>query len=514
MRLADWSRSVKVLLAAALFAALAVGAVAAVLLAWDSRNDDVPATAPPVPLATTPDDPSPADPGTTVGDVAPAAELPDGEAWPTFGQGRGRTGFARDVELAPPFDEVWSVDGESLLRFPPVVAYGHVFAATSLGRVMALDAESGDVLWESETDRCTAASPAVMGKVVFVSLMDPTPCDRHERRAPGYLVAFDAATGDELWRFEAGVIESSPLVVGKRVFVGSWDNNVYALDLETGDQLWSYETEDRIRGGAAFRQNRVYISGDDDTLYALAARNGQLIWAAQGGDNFRTTPAINSGRVYIGNADGNVYAFGADEGETLWTYATGGPVFGTPAIWEDTVYVGSATGRLYALDAATGGVNWSFDAASPIAGSPTVVAGHVYVSTQAKKTFALDALTGTEVWSFDDGRRSSLVADDSRVYLSGSRILYALEPTLEEAGLGQGDDVGEGVTPPEGPVGDPDAGTDPGVGDPGAETEPGIGDPDDTISELEPIGDEPAPAPPNEASPVEPDSPAGSGTAP
>ena len=180
-------------------------------------------------------------------------------------------------------------------------------------------------------------------------------------------------------------------------------------------------------------------------------------------------------------------------------------MLGTPAIWQDTVYAGSATGRLYALDAATGGVRWSFDAASPISGSPTVVAGNVYISTQAKKTFALDALTGAEVWSFDDGRRSSLVADDARAYLSGARILYALEPAPEEDALGEEDSLDDPLdeTPSEEPVDDL-----------GTETEPDAGEPDEVISELEPVDGQPAAGEPDEASPLEPDAPADSGTTP
>lgn len=438
------------LLAAALFALLAVGAVVAVLVFWN-RSDEPPSSSSPSPTpAVTPQPselspsaspsppPPPASPPPVEEEPAPTeptAGLPDDEPWPTFGRGRGRIGFARAVELVPPFDEVWSVDGEGLLLFPPVVAYGHVFAATSRGRVMAVDAESGQVLWEVAAGRCIAGSPAAANKVLLVSLMDPAPCKPHDRGAPGYVAALTAATGDEIWRFEAGVIESSPLVVGNRVFVGSWDNSVYAIDVETGEEIWSYETEDRIRGGATFGKGRIYIAGDDDMLYALSARDGELAWSAKADGNFRTTPVISAGRVFIGNADGNVYAFDAEDGEELWTYAAGGPVFGTPAIRQNTVYGGSEAGQLFALNAATGDLRWSFDAASPILGSPTVFAEHVYISTGAKKVHALNAQTGEEVWSFDDGRRASLVADSARVYLSGSRTLYALEPASEDDAL-------------------------------------------------------------------------------
>lgn len=41
---------------------------------------------------------------------------------------------------------------------------------------------------------------------------------------------FDAADGEELWRFETGGdVRPSPAVVGGVVYIGSGDGNVYAL---------------------------------------------------------------------------------------------------------------------------------------------------------------------------------------------------------------------------------------------------------------------------------------------
>ena len=48
-----------------------------------------------------------------------------------------------------------------------------------------------------------------------------------------YVYALDAATGNERWRFETGrEVNSSPTVADGTVFVGSFDNRVYALDAE------------------------------------------------------------------------------------------------------------------------------------------------------------------------------------------------------------------------------------------------------------------------------------------
>ena len=47
----------------------------------------------------------------------------------------------------------------------------------------------------------------------------------------------DARTGKELWRFDAGVVESSPLLVDGRLYFGSWDRHLYALDVPRDGKL-------------------------------------------------------------------------------------------------------------------------------------------------------------------------------------------------------------------------------------------------------------------------------------
>ena len=64
---------------------------------------------------------------------------------------------------------------------------------------------------------------------------------------------------------------SSPAVANGVVYVGSLDNNVYALNASTGAKLWSYTT---------------------------------------GGPIYYSSPAVANGMVYVGSLDGKVYAFG------------------------------------------------------------------------------------------------------------------------------------------------------------------------------------------------------------
>lgn len=408
-------RWVVALVVLALFAA---GAAVAGIVVWNERNPGTIRGSASLEFETS------EAPGATTRPERTVREIP----WPTYGYDDARTRFAPDFRLRPPFERLWRVRAGSLLEFPPVVAYGRLYFGTNNGRFLAVEGETGDIAWEKDFGLCTAASPVVADGVVYQGLMDPHPCREHDQDAPGFMVAMDAETGEELWRFRAGVIESSPLLLDGVLYFGSWDKKMYALDIETQEVEWTFETGDKIKSAPAYARGTIYFGSYDDKVYAVDARTGELRWEAGGVGNFYANPAVAYGRVFIGNTDGRVYAFGARSGRLLWARATGDFVYSSAAVWNRTVYAGSYDGRLYALDAGTGDVRWSFEAGGSISGAPTVVAGLVYFSTLEERTFALDARSGRKVWEFADGQYTPVSADEERLYLTGYKRIYGLEP--------------------------------------------------------------------------------------
>jgi outer membrane protein assembly factor BamB len=407
------------LIALGLAALLAAGAAAAAVVVWKQRHPGSVRGS-----ASTEFDTAEA-PGATTRPEEVVREIP----WPTYGYDNARTRFAPDFRLRPPFRVLWRVRGGSLLEFPPVVAFDRLYIATNHGRFLAIEAETGKIAWKKQLERCTAASPVVGDGVVYQPLMDPSPCAEHDQDAAGYMVAMDAETGEELWRFRAGVIESPPLLVDGVLYFGSWDKKVYALDAKTHRVKWTFLTGDKVKDGPAYADGTIYFGSYDRKVYALDAHTGKERWAASGNGTFYATPAVAYGRVFIGNTDGRVYAFGARSGHLLWARATGDYVYSSAAVWNKTVYAGSYDGRFYALDAATGDVRWSFKAGGSISGSPTILDGVVYFATLSRHTFALNARTGKKLWEFGDGKYNPVVADAERLYLVGYSRIYGLAPS-------------------------------------------------------------------------------------
>jgi outer membrane protein assembly factor BamB len=369
------------------------------------------------------------------------------EPWPTYGYDVDRDHLA-PFKHRPPYHTLWSIDAHDTLEFPPSIGYGRVYLAQQKGRFFALDTKNGHVKWKKKTHRCSASSPTLSKGVIYQAWMAPVPCPQNQPGATGFVIAWDAATGKKLWRFNAAPVESSPLLVKRTLYFGSWDHKVYAVNAKTGRKRWSFEADDQVNTSGAYWRGTVYIASQGGTVYALSARTGKLRWSAQshgglgGREFFYATPTIAYGRVYIGNTDGTMYVFGARTGQLKWARPLGSYIYSGAAIWKRRVFVGTYDGHVYALDAATGDVKWQREAPGAVHAAPTVIDGLVYYSTcstcgsQASRTvrrgpdgtFARDARTGRFRWSFPAGKYANpVVADAEHIYVVGRANLFALE---------------------------------------------------------------------------------------
>lgn len=368
--------------------------------------------------------------------------------WPTYGLKVQRTHTTTDFRLRPPFRLRWTFRARHVLEFPPSIAYGRLYLAQQRGRFFAVHHRTGKVVWQRRFNHCSASSPTVAYRVVYHAWMQPLPCNRYPRNQPGMITAMGARTGKLIWRFRAGVFETTPLVIGRTLYAGSWDHKLYAINIHTGKPRWTFRADSEINSSAAYSGGKIYFGTDGGSLYAIDARTGRFRWRARAGTRFGrreffyATPTIAYGRVFIGNTDGTMYAFGASSGRLLWARRAGTYVYTAAAVWRRRVYVGTYDGYFMAFNAATGDRLWRFSASSAIHGAPSVIAGLVYFSAcprcgrnasryakaGGRGTYALNALTGKLVWHWPDGVFSPAVADRRHVYITGRSRVFSFAP--------------------------------------------------------------------------------------
>ena len=264
----------------------------------------------------------------------------------------------------------------------------------------------------------------------------------------------------EVWSIPtAGAIDSSPAVVGGRVYVGSTDGTLYVQDARTGAPEWSAATGGAISSSPAVHQGSVFIGSDDNTLRAYDAVSGAPGWSTTVDASFggiSSAPMANSGAVYAASGLG-VYAYDAATGTPNWTRPlTSSDPLSVPAKSGGLVYVASyADATVWALRASTGTVAWTTTIAGPRAScdpamsSPAIADGTLYVAlcpaaaTPTDSVFALDATTGAVQWaSGSHMHATSPAVTDGRLFVGSAagQTLEALDvtngSTLWEAPIG------------------------------------------------------------------------------
>ncbi len=349
--------------------------------------------------------------------------------WPTYGYDEQRTRYAPGFDLRPPFTTTWDKGTGSLLEFPPVVAYGRVYVGTNDGRFLAVNAETGRIVWQKNFSRCIAASPTMGEDVIYQPLMDPFPCREHKQDAAGYVVAIDPDTGRELWRFEAGVVETSPLVVGNLLYFGSWDKKMYAVDVNTHKAVWTFPTGDQVKAGPAYAaarsSSRPMTTRSTPSTRAPGSSAGRRAGPRTSTPRRRSPTGVCSSGTRTGASTPSARTAATSSGRRQPGASS------TPRPRSGRRRSTSAPTASASMPSTQGPATckWSFDAGGEISGAPTVLDGVVYFSTLEEKTFGLDAQTGKKLWEFDDGKYSPVVADKERVYLAGYKRLYALTPS-------------------------------------------------------------------------------------
>ena len=191
-----------------------------------------------------------------------------------------------------------------------------------------------------------------------------------------------------MWSYTTGwLVDSSPAVADGKVYVGSWDGNVYALNASTGAYLWNYTTGGVVDSSPAVVGGKVFVGSDDQYVYALNASTGVLVWSYLAGGAVVSSPAVAYGMVFVGSFDEKVYGLNATTGICIWSYETGSFVDSSPAVADDKVYVGSWDGNVYALNACTGALVWSYTLGT-VDSSPAVAGGMVFGCSGNGKVYA------------------------------------------------------------------------------------------------------------------------------
>jgi outer membrane protein assembly factor BamB len=259
--------------------------------------------------------------------------------------------------------------------------------------------------WAFDAGQLLEFSPILVGRTLYVMNNDAK------------VFALNSETGNVKWKRRIGDLSASaPAFAHKRLYVTTLEpGQAVALNSKTGKVEWRRALPGRSESSPVVQGGRVFFGAESGEVFALDEKSGKIAWQTPTGGNVKAGPALHDGTLFVGNYAGEMYALRASDGAVRWTSSDLGAGFGrsgrfysTPAVAFGRVYAGNADGRVYSFDQRSGDLAWSQSLSGYVYGAPAVgdapgTPPSVYIGSNGGVAYALDARNGAERWSVDVG---------------------------------------------------------------------------------------------------------------
>lgn len=256
---------------------------------------------------------------------------------------------------------------------------GHTLVPSSRApSLIAVDKRSGEVAW-----RAIGAG----GRVLHGQWSSPVAANVNGRiqvlfgGGDGWLRAYDAASGHEIWRFDGnpkdarwlprpgvfsrGSIIASPVFDGGRVFVAMGQSPghrngpslIHAIspngqgDVTASRLLWTSREVGRVVGTPVVKDGLLYVGDLGGTIHCLDAATGVLVWKHETNEAIWGSILLAGDRLYAGNEEGimTVLRTGRRK-ELLAQIEMNAALYARPAAVGDALYLATSN-RLYRIGA-------------------------------------------------------------------------------------------------------------------------------------------------------------------
>ncbi len=232
------------------------------------------------------------------------------------------------------------------------------------------------------------------------------------------------------WSFECeDEIRGTPTFNNGMVFVGSYDNNLYALEADSGQFAWKYATDGGIVTKPSVYEGNVYVGSEDKRLHVVSLRSGKINWTYFSDGPIRSSPIIAEGHVFFGSDDGYLHAVNTMNGRRAWRAEIGSPIRSTPLVVNDHIYFGAESGDFICLDL-SGMVKWRFKGKRAITSTATTAQDMIFFGSLDATFYALDIRSGFVIWRFRLGKASisSPCLGDKYIFTGAvDNIIYCID---------------------------------------------------------------------------------------
>jgi len=281
----------------------------------------------------------------------------------------------------------WHSRTSALIAGGPIAGIGKIFLGTENGKIFALEAETGQLVWQADIKGEVITAPAIDDGILVVN------------SASGIMKAFNAETGEELWKIQQDVPAltlrgiSAPVIASGGVLLGTGKGEVGVFILEKGQQGWStiigeptgsteLERVIDVDSAPVVFGDKIYAISSRGNLAAIDLSSGRVLWKRQF-SSFRQI-AVHRNDIFITNTRGHVYAINRNNGIERWSNLslTNRGVTG-PAVVDEYIVVGDFEGYLHWMNQETGEIVARHHVdGSGVHSTPTVVDDIIYTQSR------------------------------------------------------------------------------------------------------------------------------------
>ena len=296
---------------------------------------------------------------------------------------------------------IWRCKMKSSIRNSIAIESGKVFAQDVSGRLYAVDALNGSLVWEK--DMKVGVTPPINDGLIAANGVLYAGTGKQ-------LCAYDAATGKQLWQntgWNRGEGCTATLSLGNNgVLIGHahW-GALHANDAATGKHLWASsdgELWQRSSSPAMWGEMMYLVSMR--YLFVMESRTGKVIVRKKLNydANVSTVPLVTDKEIIFGTSDNGILALDRQTYEEKWHFKTRNAIISSapytgnlPATVEtsallvgNTVLMGASDGFVYAIDRNNGSLQWRHFVGAPVFASMAVSGNTVFAADFSGNVYA------------------------------------------------------------------------------------------------------------------------------